>query len=137
MFLLNRHLTVLQGSLKAAFKVKVFCLQEILKQQSLRMFELVQKHPPHWPPFIPPTKPEVTTTGAGMVRAALLCSSVSLLSKEKNSRRWHSCAFLIKQYLSATCPNSPYNCQHGFTYFYHSYKIFSAMRFPKFFLLGK
>lgn len=69
MFVLNRHLTVLQGSLKAAFKVKVFCLQEILKQQSLRMFELVQKHPPHWPPFIPPTKPEVTTTGAGMVRA--------------------------------------------------------------------
>eukprot|EP00075_Anas_platyrhynchos_P014403 XP_027303656.1 death-inducer obliterator 1-like [Anas platyrhynchos] len=38
--------------------------KEILKQQSLRMFELVQKHPPHWPPFIPPTKPEVTTTGA-------------------------------------------------------------------------
>jgi len=33
------------------------------------MFELVQKHPPHWPPFIPPTKPEVTTTGAGMVWA--------------------------------------------------------------------
>lgn len=39
--------------------------QEIHKKQSLRMFELVQKHPPHWPPFIPPTKPEVTTTGAG------------------------------------------------------------------------
>lgn len=39
--------------------------QEIHKQQSLRMFELVQKHPPHWPPFIPPAKPEVTTTGAG------------------------------------------------------------------------
>ncbi|XP_068549684.1 cysteine protease ATG4A-like [Anas acuta] len=39
--------------------------KEILKQQSLRMLELVQKHPPHWPPFIPPTKPEVTTTGAG------------------------------------------------------------------------
>ncbi|XP_068524562.1 cysteine protease ATG4A-like [Anas acuta] len=39
--------------------------KEILKQQSLRMLELVQKHPPHWPPFIPPTKPEVTTTRAG------------------------------------------------------------------------
>lgn len=38
--------------------------QEILKE-NLRMFELVQKHPPHWPPFVPPTKPEVTTTGAG------------------------------------------------------------------------
>lgn len=33
------------------------------------MFELVQKHPPHWPPFVPPAKPEVTTTGAGAVRA--------------------------------------------------------------------
>lgn len=38
--------------------------QEILKE-NLRMFELVQKHPPHWPPFVPPAKPEVTTTGAG------------------------------------------------------------------------
>lgn len=38
--------------------------QEILKE-NLRMFELVQKHPSHWPPFIPPAKPEVTTTGAG------------------------------------------------------------------------
>ena len=50
----------------------VFCPQEILKQQSLRMFELVQKHPPHWPPFIPPTKPEVTTTGAGVVPLKVL-----------------------------------------------------------------
>lgn len=55
------------GSLQAPFTMTVFCPQEILKQQSLRMFELVQKHPPHWPPFIPPTKPEVTTTGAGAV----------------------------------------------------------------------
>uniref|UniRef100_A0A8C3KZW0 Cysteine protease n=1 Tax=Chrysolophus pictus TaxID=9089 RepID=A0A8C3KZW0_CHRPC len=43
--------------------------KEILKQQSLRMFELVQKHPPHWPPFIPPTKPEVTTTGAELIES--------------------------------------------------------------------
>ncbi|KAL7979975.1 hypothetical protein Chor_004444 [Crotalus horridus] len=41
--------------------------QEIHKKQSLRMFELVQKHPPHWPPFIPPRKPEVTTTGAELI----------------------------------------------------------------------
>ncbi|XP_063169445.1 cysteine protease ATG4A isoform X2 [Candoia aspera] len=41
--------------------------KEIHKKQSLRMFELVQKHPPHWPPFIPPTKPEVTTTGAELI----------------------------------------------------------------------
>lgn len=40
------------------------CPQEILKE-NLRMFELVQKHPSHWPPFVPPAKPEVTTTGAG------------------------------------------------------------------------
>lgn len=33
------------------------------------MFELVQKHPPHWPPFIPPTKPEVTTTGAELIES--------------------------------------------------------------------
>ncbi|EHA98054.1 Cysteine protease ATG4A [Heterocephalus glaber] len=39
---------------------------EILKE-NLRMFELVQKHPPHWPPFVPPTKPEVTTTGAEFI----------------------------------------------------------------------
>uniref|UniRef100_A0A8D0EEJ8 Cysteine protease n=1 Tax=Strix occidentalis caurina TaxID=311401 RepID=A0A8D0EEJ8_STROC len=43
--------------------------KEILKQQSLRMFELVQKHPPHWPPFVPPTKPEVTTTGAELIES--------------------------------------------------------------------
>ncbi|XP_062359130.1 cysteine protease ATG4A isoform X4 [Cinclus cinclus] len=43
--------------------------KEILKQQSLRMFELVQKHPPHWPPFIPPSKPEVTTTGAELIES--------------------------------------------------------------------
>ncbi|XP_032083450.1 cysteine protease ATG4A isoform X1 [Thamnophis elegans] len=44
-----------------------FVQKEIHKKQSLRMFELVQKHPPHWPPFIPPTKPEVTTTGAELI----------------------------------------------------------------------
>uniref|UniRef100_A0A8B9L344 Cysteine protease n=1 Tax=Astyanax mexicanus TaxID=7994 RepID=A0A8B9L344_ASTMX len=38
---------------------------EILKKRNLRMFELVEKHPSHWPPFVPPTKPEVQTTGAG------------------------------------------------------------------------
>ncbi|XP_064933996.1 cysteine protease ATG4A isoform X2 [Columba livia] len=43
--------------------------KEILKQQSLRMFELVQKHPPHWPPFVPPAKPEVTTTGAELIES--------------------------------------------------------------------
>ncbi|KAM4886420.1 cysteine protease ATG4A isoform 2-T2 [Sylvia borin] len=43
--------------------------KEIVKQQSLRMFELVQKHPPHWPPFIPPSKPEVTTTGAELIES--------------------------------------------------------------------
>ncbi|XP_053555110.1 cysteine protease ATG4A isoform X1 [Bombina bombina] len=43
--------------------------KEILKKQSLRMFELVPKHPPHWPPFIPPEKPEVTTTGAELIES--------------------------------------------------------------------
>ncbi|XP_029441900.1 cysteine protease ATG4A isoform X1 [Rhinatrema bivittatum] len=42
--------------------------KEILKQQR-RMFELVLKHPPHWPPFIPPTKPEVSTTGAELIES--------------------------------------------------------------------
>nr|KAF6435040.1 autophagy related 4A cysteine peptidase [Rousettus aegyptiacus] len=40
--------------------------KEILKE-NLRMFELVQKHPAHWPPFVPPAKPEVTTTGAEFI----------------------------------------------------------------------
>uniref|UniRef100_A0A5F9DS73 Cysteine protease n=1 Tax=Oryctolagus cuniculus TaxID=9986 RepID=A0A5F9DS73_RABIT len=40
--------------------------KEILKE-NLRMFELVQKHPSHWPPFVPPAKPEVTTTGAEFI----------------------------------------------------------------------
>ncbi|KAG8509345.1 Cysteine protease ATG4A, partial [Galemys pyrenaicus] len=40
--------------------------KEILKE-NLRMFELVQKHPSHWPPFVPPSKPEVTTTGAEFI----------------------------------------------------------------------
>lgn len=48
----------------AVFITVSTCLQEILKE-NLRMFELVQKHPSHWPPFVPPAKPEVTTTGAG------------------------------------------------------------------------
>lgn len=48
----------------AAFTAVSLSTQEILKE-NLRMFELVQKHPSHWPPFVPPAKPEVTTTGAG------------------------------------------------------------------------
>uniref|UniRef100_A0A8C9JPV8 Cysteine protease n=1 Tax=Panthera tigris altaica TaxID=74533 RepID=A0A8C9JPV8_PANTA len=40
--------------------------KEILKE-NLRMFELVQKHPSHWPPFVPPAKPEVTTSGAEFI----------------------------------------------------------------------
>ncbi|KAI4882519.1 hypothetical protein NFI96_018912, partial [Prochilodus magdalenae] len=43
--------------------------QEILKKRNLRMFELVEKHPSHWPPFIPPTKPEVQTTGAEFIES--------------------------------------------------------------------
>ena len=61
--------------------------QEILKE-NLRMFELVQKHPSHWPPFVPPVKPEVTTTGAGklLFRSSLasrpLDSSCSMRQKQ-------------------------------------------------------
>ncbi|XP_041050643.1 cysteine protease ATG4A isoform X1 [Carcharodon carcharias] len=44
--------------------------KEILKTRSFRMFELVEKHPAHWPPFIPATKPEVQTTGAEFVEPA-------------------------------------------------------------------
>ncbi|KAL6470395.1 hypothetical protein MHYP_G00215140 [Metynnis hypsauchen] len=43
--------------------------QEILKKRNLRMFELVEKHPSHWPPFITPTKPEVQTTGAEFIES--------------------------------------------------------------------
>ncbi|KAF5889216.1 cysteine protease ATG4A, partial [Clarias magur] len=43
--------------------------QEILKMRNLRMFELVEKHPSHWPPFVPPTKPEVQTTGAEFIES--------------------------------------------------------------------
>ncbi|KAL4648226.1 cysteine protease ATG4A isoform X1 [Arapaima gigas] len=43
--------------------------QEILKKSRLRMFELVEEHPPHWPPFVPPTKPEVQTTGAEFIES--------------------------------------------------------------------
>ncbi|XP_046898877.1 cysteine protease ATG4A [Hypomesus transpacificus] len=43
--------------------------QEILKKTSQRMFELVENHPPHWPPFVPPTKPEVHTTGAEFIES--------------------------------------------------------------------
>ncbi|XP_060688441.1 cysteine protease ATG4A isoform X1 [Hemiscyllium ocellatum] len=44
--------------------------KEILKTRNFRMFELVEKHPPHWPPFVPATKPEVQTTGAEFVEPA-------------------------------------------------------------------
>ncbi|XP_043913144.1 cysteine protease ATG4A [Protopterus annectens] len=47
-----------------------FVHKDILKKPSFRMFELVQKHPEHWPPFVPPTKPEVSTTGAEFVESA-------------------------------------------------------------------
>uniref|UniRef100_A0A6Q2X6I4 Cysteine protease n=1 Tax=Esox lucius TaxID=8010 RepID=A0A6Q2X6I4_ESOLU len=39
--------------------------QEIQLKRNLRMFELVENHPSHWPPFVPPSKPDVQTTGAG------------------------------------------------------------------------
>uniref|UniRef100_A0A673ZDQ0 Cysteine protease n=1 Tax=Salmo trutta TaxID=8032 RepID=A0A673ZDQ0_SALTR len=43
--------------------------QEIQMKRNLRMFELVENHPPHWPPFVPPTKPEVQTTGAEFIES--------------------------------------------------------------------
>lgn len=43
--------------------------QELLKKRNLRMFELVEKHPSHWPPFVPPSKPEVQTTGAEFIES--------------------------------------------------------------------
>ncbi|XP_055037157.2 cysteine protease ATG4A isoform X1 [Misgurnus anguillicaudatus] len=43
--------------------------QEFLKKRNLRMFELVEKHPSHWPPFVPPAKPEVQTTGAEFIES--------------------------------------------------------------------
>ncbi|XP_028839405.1 cysteine protease ATG4A isoform X4 [Denticeps clupeoides] len=43
--------------------------KEVLKKRNLRMFELVEKHPSHWPPFVPPTKPEVQTTGAEFIES--------------------------------------------------------------------
>lgn len=72
------------------------------------MFELVQKHPAHWPPFIPPTKPEVTTTGAGVVPLkVLLGSTVGFLSPQENIHRWNNWAFLrIKQSLHDEVPYS-------------------------------
>ncbi len=47
--------------------------KELLEKRHLRMFELVEKHPSHWPPFVPPTKPEVQTTGAGTEEKAQWC----------------------------------------------------------------
>ncbi|XP_035637079.2 cysteine protease ATG4A-like [Oncorhynchus keta] len=44
--------------------------QEIQMKRNLRMFELVENHPPHWPPFVPPTKPEVQTTGAEFIESS-------------------------------------------------------------------
>uniref|UniRef100_A0A4W3JNZ8 Cysteine protease n=1 Tax=Callorhinchus milii TaxID=7868 RepID=A0A4W3JNZ8_CALMI len=44
--------------------------KEILRTRSFRMFELVEKHPSHWPPFVPATKPEVHTTGAEFIEPA-------------------------------------------------------------------
>lgn len=43
--------------------------RKLLKKSNLRMFELVEKHPSHWPPFVPPTKPEVQTTGAEFIES--------------------------------------------------------------------
>uniref|UniRef100_A0AAY5E9I9 Cysteine protease n=1 Tax=Electrophorus electricus TaxID=8005 RepID=A0AAY5E9I9_ELEEL len=43
--------------------------QELVRKRNLRLFELVEKHPPHWPPFVPPTKPDVQTTGAEFIES--------------------------------------------------------------------
>uniref|UniRef100_A0A8C8G3N6 Cysteine protease n=1 Tax=Oncorhynchus tshawytscha TaxID=74940 RepID=A0A8C8G3N6_ONCTS len=45
-------------------------VQQIQMKRNLRMFELVENHPPHWPPFVPPTKPEVQTTGAEFIESS-------------------------------------------------------------------
>uniref|UniRef100_A0A8C7KU96 Cysteine protease n=1 Tax=Oncorhynchus kisutch TaxID=8019 RepID=A0A8C7KU96_ONCKI len=45
-------------------------VQQIQIKRNLRMFELVENHPPHWPPFVPPTKPEVQTTGAEFIESS-------------------------------------------------------------------
>ncbi|XP_028839401.1 cysteine protease ATG4A isoform X1 [Denticeps clupeoides] len=51
------------------FNIFQSTLKEVLKKRNLRMFELVEKHPSHWPPFVPPTKPEVQTTGAEFIES--------------------------------------------------------------------
>uniref|UniRef100_A0A6Q2YZ43 Cysteine protease n=1 Tax=Esox lucius TaxID=8010 RepID=A0A6Q2YZ43_ESOLU len=43
--------------------------QEIQLKRNLRMFELVENHPSHWPPFVPPSKPDVQTTGAEFIES--------------------------------------------------------------------
>lgn len=76
----QRLLTGQKCSDSAVFTIVSVSPQEILKE-NLRMFELVQKHPSHWPPFVPPAKPEVTTTGAGKLlfrgspASKLVCSN--------------------------------------------------------------
>lgn len=66
--------------------------KEILKKRNLRMFELVEKHPSHWPPFVPPTKPEVQTTGAGEstdpALTSWVCRGVSYHSSSVPARNW-------------------------------------------------
>lgn len=92
--------------------MKIFCPQEILKQQSLRMFELVQKHPPHWPPFVPPTKPEVTTTGAGAVLTESSVAEPSSLAKRAVSTVSSNCTLLRAKY--SPCDETP--CSYRISY---------------------
>ncbi|KAK1788022.1 hypothetical protein P4O66_016496, partial [Electrophorus voltai] len=57
--------------------------QELVRKRNLRLFELVEKHPPHWPPFVPPTKPDVQTTGAGDLEAEFIESTDKLFESEE------------------------------------------------------
>lgn len=79
----------------AVFIAVSVSLQEILKE-NLRMFELVQKHPSHWPPFVPPAKPEVTTTGAG--KWLFRCSTTSRPTYSNWFMRQKQLSRLIKKW---------------------------------------
>lgn len=86
----------------AVFVTVSVCPQEILKE-NLRMFELVQKHPSHWPPFVPPAKPEVTTTGAGKqffrdsVASRPSCSNCFMKQKQLSGliKDWCFCILIL------------------------------------------
>ncbi|XP_078738932.1 cysteine protease ATG4B-like, partial [Lampetra fluviatilis] len=68
------HITQLDPSIALGFFCKTesdwsnFVTKVVVARSSLPMFELIPSRPLHWPPFVPPSKPDVLQAAAGFTQ---------------------------------------------------------------------